>query len=47
MVAKRTSLRDAAARMWTAFADFVVDGKLLSFTDHAGRDLQGVKAEQV
>ena len=41
MGAKRMSQRDAEAGMWIAFEDFVIDGDLLSFTDHAGIDLQG------
>jgi hypothetical protein len=41
------SQRDAEAGLWSAFEDFVIDGKLLSFTDHAGIDLRGVRAEQV
>ena len=47
MGTKRMSQRDAEAGMWIAFEDFVIDGNLLSFTDHAGIDLQGVRAEQV
>jgi hypothetical protein len=33
--------------VWLGFEDFVIDGILFSFTDHAGIDLRGVKAEQV
>ena len=36
MGVKKMSQGDAEASMWTAFEDFVIDGKLLSFTDHVG-----------
>jgi hypothetical protein len=41
------SQRDAEAGLWSGFEDFVIDGDLLSFTDHAGIDLRDVKAERV
>ena len=41
------SQRDAEAALWNHFEDFVTDGDLFSFTDHAGINLQGVRAEQV
>jgi hypothetical protein len=47
MGAKRMSQRDAEAGLWSAFEEFVIDGDLLSFTDHAGIDLRGVSAERV
>ena len=47
MGTKRMSQRDAEAGLWSAFEDFVIDGDLLSFTDDAGIDLQGVRAERV
>jgi hypothetical protein len=47
MGTKRMSQRDAEAGLWSAFEDFVIDGDLLSFTDHAGIDLKGVRAERV
>jgi hypothetical protein len=47
MGAKRMSQRDAEAGLWSTFEDFVIDGDLLSFTDHAGIDLKGVRAERV
>ncbi len=47
MGAKRMSQREAEASLWLGFEDFVIDGNLLSFTDHAGIDLRGVEAEQV
>ena len=33
--------------MWSIFEDFVIDGDLHSFTDRAGINLRGVKAERV
>jgi hypothetical protein len=47
MGTKRMSQRDAEASLWTNFEEFVIDGDLLSFTDHAGIDLQDVPAERV
>ncbi len=47
MGTKRTSQRDAEAGLWSTFEDFVIDGNLLSFADHASIDLQGISAEQV
>ena len=47
MRVKRMSQRDAEAGLWSVFEDFVTSGDLLSFTDHAGIDLQGVRAERV
>jgi hypothetical protein len=44
---KRMSQRDAEAGIWSIFEGFVIDGDLLSFTEHAGIDLRGVGAEQV
>lgn len=41
------SQRDAEAALWNHFEEFVIDGDLLSFTDHAGIDLRDVGAEQV
>jgi hypothetical protein len=41
------SQRDAEAALWSGFEDFVTHGDLFSFTDHAGIDLRGVRAEQV
>ncbi len=47
MGAKRMSQRDAEASLWLGFEDFVIDGNLLSFTDHAGIDLRDVSAERI
>jgi hypothetical protein len=44
---KRMSQRDAEAGLWSGFEDFVINGNLISFTDHASIDLRGVAAEQV
>jgi hypothetical protein len=43
----KTSQRDDENSMWSWFEDFVIDGRLLSFTDHAGIKLEGVPAAQV
>jgi hypothetical protein len=40
MSAKKWTKREAEASLWISFEDFVVDGSLLSFTDHAGIDLR-------
>jgi hypothetical protein len=32
----KTSKRDDENSMWSWFEDLVIDGRLLSFTDHAG-----------
>ena len=47
MRAERKSLRQVEALLWNGFEDFVVDGNLLSFTDHAGIDLRGLEGEQL
>ena len=47
MCATRKSLREVESLLWNGFEDFVVDGDLLSFADHAGIDLRGVKDEQI
>ena len=39
--------RDAEAGLWTNFEEFVTEGSLFSFTDHAGIDLRDVQAERV
>ena len=47
MSAKKWTKREAEAALWMHFEEFVTDGTLLSFTDHAGIDLRGVKPERV
>ena len=47
MRAERKSLREVEALLWNGFEDFVINGDLFSFTDHAGIDLRGVKDEQI
>ena len=47
MRAERKSLRQVEALLWNGFEDFVVDGDLLSFADHAGIDLRGLEGEQI
>src|SRR6476620_12758575 len=44
--AKR-SKRDDENSMWSWFEDLVTDGRLLSFTDHAGIKLEGVPTARV
>ena len=41
------SKRDAEASLFGMFEEFVIDGDLLSFTDHAGIDLRRVHPERV
>jgi hypothetical protein len=41
------SKQDAEGSLWSAFEDFVIDGDLLSFTDHAGIKVRGVLSGQV
>jgi hypothetical protein len=43
----KTSKLDDENSMWSWFEDLVIDGRLLSFTDHAGIQLEGVPADQV
>ena len=43
----KPSKRDDEASMWDWFEDFVIDGDLLSFTDHAGIKIRGVPSAQV
>jgi hypothetical protein len=43
----KTSKRDDENSMWSWFEDFVIDGRLFSFTDHAGIKLDGVPPDQV
>ena len=43
----KTSKRDDENSMWCWFEDFVIDGSLLSFTDHAGIKLEGVPPAKV
>ena len=43
----KTSKRDDENSMWAWFEDFVIDGDLFSFTDHAGIKLEGVPPEKV
>jgi hypothetical protein len=38
---------DAEAALWNHFEEFVMEGNLFSFTDHAGIDLRDVTAEHV
>jgi hypothetical protein len=47
MGAKRMSQREAEGSLWLGFEDFVIDGNLFSFTDHAGIDLRDVSAERI
>lgn len=42
-----TSKRDNEDTMWSWFEDFVIDGDLFSFTDHAGIKLEDVPPEKV
>ncbi|WP_291612755.1 hypothetical protein [Bradyrhizobium sp.] len=39
--------RDDENSMWSWFEDFVIDGDLFSFTDHAGIKLEDVPPEKV
>lgn len=39
--------REAENSLWGMFEEFVIDGDLLSFTDHAGIDLRRVHPDQV
>jgi hypothetical protein len=41
------SKREAENALWGMFEDFLIDGDLLSFTDHAGIDLRRVQADRV
>ncbi len=43
----KTSKRDDENSMWSWFEDLVIDGRLLSFTDHAGIELKGVAPAKV
>jgi hypothetical protein len=43
----KASKHDDGASMWEWFEDFVIDGDLLSFTDHAGIKLRGVPSAKV
>jgi hypothetical protein len=43
----KSSRQDDENSMWSWFEDFVTDGDLLSFTDHAGIKLRGVPAPLV
>ena len=43
----KRSKRDDENSMWCWFEDFVIDGSLLSFTDHAGINLEGVPPAKV
>jgi hypothetical protein len=51
MIAKKEKAkrrkRDDENSMWSWFEDLVIDGRLLSFTDHAGIKLEGVPPAQV
>jgi len=47
MRAERKRLREVEALLWNGFEDFVINGDLFSFTDHAGIDLTGVEGEQL
>ena len=41
------SKREAENALWGMFEDFLIDGDLLSFTDHAGIDLRRGQADRV
>ncbi len=43
----KQSKQDDELSLWGTFETFVIDGDLLSFTDHAGIKLQGVPSSQV
>jgi hypothetical protein len=43
----KPSRQDDENTMWSWFEDFVIDGDLLSFTDHAGIKLRGLPPSQV
>ena len=47
MRAQRKSLREVEGLLWNGFEDFVINGDLFSFTDHAGIDLRGLEGEQL
>ena len=41
------SQRAAEGALWSTFEEFVMEGNLFSFTDHAGINLQDVPADRV
>ena len=43
----KMSRRVAEGVLWEMFEDFVTDGSLFSFTDHAGIDLRTVRADKI
>lgn len=47
MGTKKMSQRDAEGALWSTFEDFVTEGNLFSFTDHAGIDLRDIEAGRV